>query len=305
MSIQTVGSSHSIAGLVVTARPVQWMKNLLVFAAPAAAGALTNPADLLASAIVFVAFCSAASGTYIWNDIVDCASDRAHPVKRHRPIAAGLVPMTIARVAGSALMIAGPALLALTQIWMALAVLMGHVALTIAYSVWLKHIPVLDLVVVASGFVLRAAAGAVAVSVAMSGWFLLFIIFGALFVVTGKRFAEINFLAEEAGTEDPGRIRGTLAVYTPGYLRDVMVINCGGAILTYCLWAFEARQTAGTSLVLYELTILPVLLALFRYLLVLDRGKGAAPEDVFVRDRVIQISGLVWVIIFAIAVYTT
>lgn len=305
MSIQTVGSSHPIAGLVVTARPVQWMKNLLVFAAPAAAGALTNPADLLASAIVFVAFCSAASGTYIWNDIVDCASDRAHPVKRHRPIAAGLVPMTIARVAGSALMIAGPALLALTQIWMALAVLMGYVALTIAYSVWLKHIPVLDLVVVASGFVLRAAAGAVAVSVAMSGWFLLFIIFGALFVVTGKRFAEINFLAEVAGTEDPGRIRGTLAAYTPRYLRDVMVINCGGAILTYCLWAFEARQTAGTSLVLYELTILPVLLALFRYLLVLDRGKGAAPEDVFVRDRVIQISGLVWVIIFAIAVYTT
>lgn len=305
MSIQTVGSSHPIAGLVVTARPVQWMKNLLVFAAPAAAGALTNPADLLASAIVFVAFCSAASGTYIWNDIVDCASDRAHPVKRHRPIAAGLVPMTIARVAGSALMIAGPALLALTQIWMALAVLMGYVALTIAYSVWLKHIPVLDLVVVASGFVLRAAAGAVAVSVAMSGWFLLFIIFGALFVVTGKRFAEINFLAEVAGTEDPGRIRGTLAAYTPRYLRDVMVINCGGAILTYCLWAFEARQTAGTSLVLYELTILPVLLALFRYLLVLDRGRGAAPEDVFVRDRVIQISGLVWVIIFAIAVYTT
>ena len=300
MSIQTVGSSHPIAGLVATARPVQWIKNLLVFAAPAAAGVLTNPADLLASATVFVAFCLAASGTYIWNDIADCASDRVHPIKRHRPIAAGVVPLPAARIAGSALMVSGPVLLAFTQIWMALAILLGYVALTISYSIWLKQIPVLDLVVIASGFVLRAAAGAVAVSVPMSGWFLLFIIFGALFVVTGKRFAEINSL-----TEDPGRVRGTLAVYTPGYLRDVMVINCGGAILTYCIWAFETRQNADTSLVLYELTILPVLVAMFRYLLVLDRGRGAAPEDVFVRDRVIQISGLVWIIIFTTAVYTT
>jgi decaprenyl-phosphate phosphoribosyltransferase len=300
MSIQTVGSSHPIAGLATAARPVQWIKNLLVFAAPAAAGVLTNPADLLASATVFVAFCLAASGTYIWNDIADCASDRVHPIKRHRPIAAGVVPLPAARIAGSALMVSGPVLLAFTQIWMALAILLGYVALTISYSIWLKQIPVLDLVVIASGFVLRAAAGAVAVSVPMSGWFLLFIIFGALFVVTGKRFAEINSL-----TEDPGRVRGTLAVYTPGYLRDVMVINCGGAILTYCIWAFETRQNADTSLVLYELTILPVLVAMFRYLLVLDRGRGAAPEDVFVRDRVIQISGLVWIIIFTTAVYTT
>jgi decaprenyl-phosphate phosphoribosyltransferase len=285
---------------VAAARPVQWIKNLLVFAAPAAAGVLTNGADLLASATVFVAFCLAASGTYIWNDIADCASDRVHPIKRHRPIAAGVVPLPAARIAGSALMVSGPVLLAFTQIWMALAILLGYVALTISYSIWLKQIPVLDLVVIASGFVLRAAAGAVAVSVPMSGWFLLFIIFGALFVVTGKRFAEINSL-----TEDPGRVRGTLAVYTPGYLRDVMVINCGGAILTYCIWAFETRQNADTSLVLYELTILPVLVAMFRYLLVLDRGRGAAPEDVFVRDRVIQISGLVWIIIFTTAVYTT
>jgi decaprenyl-phosphate phosphoribosyltransferase len=300
MSIQTVGSMHPIAGLVSTARPLQWIKNLLVFAAPGAAGVLFNPADFLATLTVFAAFCLSASGTYIWNDIVDCASDRAHPTKRHRPIAAGAVPMTIARIAGSTLILAGPALLALAQIWTAAAILLGYVALTLTYSLWLKHIPVLDLVVIASGFVLRAAAGAVAVSVAMSGWFLLFIIFGALFVVTGKRFAETNTLGEDAG-----RVRGTLAAYSPGYLRDVMVINCGGAILTYCIWAFETRQSAGTSLVLYELTILPVLVAMFRYLLVLDRGRGAAPEDVFLRDRVIQISGLAWILIFTTAVYTT
>jgi decaprenyl-phosphate phosphoribosyltransferase len=300
MSIQTVGSTHPIAGLVATARPVQWIKNLLVFAAPAAAGVLTTPADLLASAVVFAAFCLAASGTYVWNDILDRESDRAHPTKRHRPVASGLVPVVTAQIFGSVLIIAGPLLLAVTQIWAACAILLGYVVLTISYSVWLKQIPVVDLVVVASGFVLRAAAGAVAVSVAMSGWFLLFIIFGALFVVTGKRFAEINSLAE-----NPGRVRGTLAAYSPGYLRDVMIINCGGAILTYCLWAFESRHNADTSLVLYELTILPVLVAMFRYLLVLDRGRGAAPEDVFVRDRVIQISGLAWIIIFTTAVYTT
>jgi decaprenyl-phosphate phosphoribosyltransferase len=300
MSIQTVGATHPIAGLVATARPVQWIKNLLVFAAPAAAGVLTTPADLLASAVVFAAFCLAASGTYVWNDILDRANDRAHPTKRHRPVASGLVPVVTAQIFGSVLIIAGPLLLAVTQIWAACAILLGYVVLTISYSVWFKQIPVVDLVVVASGFVLRAAAGAVAVSVAMSGWFLLFIIFGALFVVTGKRFAEINSLAE-----DSGRVRGTLAAYSPGYLRDVMIINCGGAILTYCLWAFESRHNADTSLLLYELTILPVLVAMFRYLLVLDRGRGAAPEDVFVRDRVIQISGLAWIIIFTTAVYTT
>lgn len=300
MSIEMRESSNPIAGWVATARPTQWIKNLLVFTAPAAAGVLLNPADLLASVTVFVAFCLAASGTYFWNDILDLASDRAHPVKRHRPIAAGVVPVTIASITGSLLLAAGPLLLALTQLWTALAILVGYEMLTISYSLWLKQIPVLDLVVVASGFVLRAAAGAVAVSVPMSGWFLLFIIFGALFVVTGKRFAEITSIGD-----DPARVRNTLAAYSPAYLRDVMVINCGGAILTYCIWAFETRASTGTSLRLYELTILPVLVAMFRYLLVLDRGKGAAPEDVFVRDRVMLLSGLIWIILFTTAVYFT
>ena len=300
MSIGTLDSTHPMLGLMNSARPTQWIKNLLIFAAPAAAGVLVNLADLMTSLTVFVAFCLAASGTYFWNDIVDLVRDRAHPFKRHRPIAAGVVSLPVARVTGSVLLLAGPLLLAITQLWGALLIIVGYETLTIAYSLWLKRIPVLDLVVIASGFVLRAAAGAVAVSVPMSGWFLLFIIFGALFVVSGKRYAEISSVGE-----DPARVRHTLASYSPGYLRDVMLINCGGAILTYCIWAFETRQTTETNLGLYELTILPVLVAMFRYLLVLDRGKGAAPEEVFVRDRVMAISGLIWIIIFTMAVYFT
>jgi decaprenyl-phosphate phosphoribosyltransferase len=305
MSIQTEGTLGSFSGVVQTARPLQWIKNLLVFAAPGAAGVLLVPSNLAITLLVFVAFCLAASGTYFWNDIADLPSDRAHPDKRNRPIAAGRVSVGTAKIVGTSLLIAGPLVMVGLQAWTGVAILIGYIALTLSYSIWLKHVAVLDLVVIASGFVLRAAAGAVAVSVTMSGWFLLFIIFGALFVVTGKRFAEIAKLAADPLSPALGSTRGTLATYRSGYLRDVMVVNCGGAILTYCLWAFEARRDAGGSLILYELTILPVIVAMFRYLLILDLGMGAAPEDVLVRDRVLQVSGLAWIVIFTLAVYLT
>jgi decaprenyl-phosphate phosphoribosyltransferase len=305
MNIQTVGAMGSLAGLLRSARPLQWIKNLLVFAAPAAAGVLLIPRNLGLVLGVFLAFCLAASGTYFWNDIADLQEDRVHPVKRYRPIAAGHVPLDVAKGVGTCLLLAGPLLLLGLQMWTALAILVGYIALTLSYSIWLKHVAVLDLVVIASGFVLRAAAGAVAVSVYMSGWFLLFIIFGALFVVTGKRYAEIANLAADPLAPTMGNTRSTLAIYRAGFLRDVMVVNCGGAILTYCLWAFEARRDSGGSLILYELTILPVILAMFRYLLILDLGKGSAPEEVLVRDKVLQISGLAWVVIFTLAVYLT
>jgi decaprenyl-phosphate phosphoribosyltransferase len=305
MNIQTVGAVGPMAGLLRSARPLQWIKNLLVFAAPGAAGVLLTSSNLGISLVVFLAFCLAASGTYFWNDIADLQADQAHPIKRYRPIAAGQVSLGLAKGTGTSLLIAGPLLLVGLQLWTALAILLGYIVLTLAYSVWFKHVAVLDLVVIASGFVLRAAAGAVAVSVSMSGWFLLFIIFGALFVVTGKRYAEMANLAADPLAPAMGSTRGTLATYRAGYLRDVMVVNCGGAILTYCLWAFEARRDSGGSLIFYELSILPVIVAMFRYLLILDLGMGSAPEEVLTRDRVLQISGLAWILIFTLAVYLT
>lgn len=285
--------------LLRTARPKQWLKNVLVFAAPGAAGVLDQPGSLAKAALVFVAFCLAASGTYFWNDVLDVESDRAHPTKRLRPIAAGEVTLATARVVGVALPLAALATAAATGRWQPVVVVAVYMAITLSYSAVWKHVAVLDLVAIASGFVLRAAAGAVAVDVPMSSWFVLVTTFGSLFVVTGKRYAEARELGVDAGV-----VRATLGEYSEGYLRFVLAVACGGTLVSYCVWAFETKELAGSELPYYELSVVPMLTALLRYALVLDQGLGAAPEEIFAGDRVLQILGAVWVIVFGLAVYT-
>ena len=280
------------------ARPLQWTKNLLVFAAPGAAGVLDDWPALGDTLLAFVAFCLAASGVYFWNDSLDVEADRRHPTKRFRPIAAGVISVRTGQVVGSCLLAAGCALAGATGRWQTVGILATYVVTTIAYSVWLKHVAVVDLVVVASGFVLRAAAGAVAVDVEMSKWFVLCTIFGSLFIVSGKRYAELREMGSDAGD-----VRPTLAAYTPGYLRVVLTMSCGAAIISYCQWAFETKELSGSDLPFYELSILPMLTALLRYALVLEDGHGAAPEEVFANDRVLQLLGLTWLVLFGLGVY--
>ena len=288
-----------IRGLLRSARPKQWLKNVLVFAAPGAAGVLDDRGDLGRTLLAFVAFCLAASGTYFWNDVADVEADRTHPTKRYRPIAAGVVPLGIARVVGSLLLVASLAVALLTGRWQTAAVVAVYVGLTGAYSAYLKHVAVIDLIAIASGFVLRAAGGAVAVDVPMSSWFVLTTTFASLFIVVGKRYAELVELGEDAVSA-----RATLAMYSAAYLRIVLSIACGAAILSYCVWAFERHDETGSEWPFYELSIVPMLTALLRYLLVLDQGRGAAPEEVFADDRLLQALGLVWVVVFGLAVYT-
>ena len=176
--------------------------------------------------------------------------------------------------------------------------LFRSVAVVMLYSVWLKHVAVVDIVTVASGFVLPAAGGATAVDVPMSNWFILVTVFGSLFIVTGKRYAEMREIGEDAAA-----VRPTLAVYSLGYLRIVLAVSCGAALLSYCQWAFETRDLAETEWPFYELSIVPMLTALLRYALVLEQGRGAAPEEVFASDRELQLLGVVWVVIFGMAVY--
>lgn len=283
--------------LIRTLRPKQWLKNILVFAAPAAAGVLDQPRELGLSVLVFVSFCAAASGTYVWNDLLDAEADRNHPTKRNRPIAAGELSPTTARVAGVVLPLVALGLAALTARWQTVAVVATYLALTIAYTLVLKHIAVVDLVAVASGFVLRAAAGAVAVDVPMSRWFVLCITFGSLFIVSGKRYAELRELGNGGGT------RASLDAYSIGYLRMVLAVSAGGALLSYCVWAFDTAELSTSDLPWYELSIVPMLTALFRYLLILDRGEGGAPEDVFIGDRTLQVLGLAWIVVYGVAVY--
>jgi len=146
--------------------------------------------------------------------------------------------------------------------------------------------------------VLRAAAGAVAVDVPMSRWFALCITFGSLFIVVGKRYAELDQVGESAGT------RATLEVYTVGYLRTLLAVSLGGVLISYCVWAFETSELADSDWPLYELSIVPMMMALFRYLLVLEDGGGAAPEEVFSSDGALQLLGVCWAVIYGLAVYT-
>jgi len=279
-------------------RPKQWLKNVLVFAAPGAAGVLDDGSDLLTTFVAFIAFCLAASGIYVWNDVHDIEADRLHPKKRHRPFASGLVSVSVGRAMGVVLPVASLGVAALTGRWQTVAIVGVYIVVTLSYTFGLKEVAIIDLLTVASGFVLRAAAGAVAVDVPMSRWFVLCITFGSLFIVIGKRYAELNEVGIAAGT------RTTLDTYTPGFLRMLLSASLAGALISYCVWAFETAEDEAITLPLYELTIVPMIAALFRYLLVLERGEGSAPEEVFARDRVLQLAGLIWIIIYGVAVYT-
>lgn len=288
-----------IVGLINEARPKQWVKNVLVFAAPGAAGVLTHATPLLHTVIIFVAFCMASAGTYYWNDILDVEADRVHAKKRFRPIASGAVPLKVARVVGTVLLVGGPALAFATR-WQAGVACVVYVVLTTTYSAIWKHIAVVDLIAVAAGFVVRAIAGAAATGVPMSSWFVLVTSFGALFIVTGKRYAELR----EHG-DSPSAARATLDDYSLGFLRIVLSVSCGATLVAYCIWAFEAKDMADSSLPFYQLSIVPMLTALLRYLLILEQGHGAAPEEIFIADRTLQILGLIWIAVFVTGVYVS
>src|SRR5680860_526583 len=182
----------TVGALVRTARPKQWLKNVLVLAAPAAAGVLTEGDVWPRVVVAFVAFCLAASGTYFFNDAMDADADRNHPTKRHRPVAAGHLGTGAAKAVGLVLLVAALAISAPIEGGRLLLVIAIYVALTVAYSSWLKREPVIDLAAVAAGFVLRAVAGGVAAGVPLSNWFLIVAGAGSLFIVAGKRHAEVH-----------------------------------------------------------------------------------------------------------------
>jgi decaprenyl-phosphate phosphoribosyltransferase len=289
--------SSTPRALLREARPKQWLKNVLVFAAPGAAGVLDDFASLWKTLVVFAALSLAASGTYYWNDIVDVESDRRHPTKRTRPIAAGLVGINLARMVGTLLLIGG-IVLGFVPDWRSGLAVIVYVAVTVSYSAFLKNHAVIDLIAVASGFVIRAIAGAEAAGVPMSTWFLLCTSCGSLFIVTGKRYAELRDLGDQAPST-----RSTLSQYSLGYLRIVLSVSVGATLVAYCTWAFDTKEISGGSWPFYELSIVPMLAALLRYLLVLEQGQGGAPEEVFAADRVLQLMGLIWLALFGLGVY--
>ena len=291
-----VRRSSTLKAIVRTARPKQWTKNVLVFAAPAAAGVLDQRDALLQTLVAFVGFCLAASGTYFLNDANDAAADRLHPTKRMRPIAAGDLDVRTARVIAVVLILLSFAVTAPINDFKLLGVVAGYVLVTLSYTLWLKYEPVIDLAAVAAGFVFRAIAGGVATNVPLSDWFLIVAGAGSLFVVTGKRHAE----QVELGS-DSFEHRRTLGEYSTAFLGYVRAVSSGVMITAYCLWAFENAAHTGDE-TWFRLSIVPFVIAVLRYALVIDQGGGGAPEEVVLSDRVLQVVGLVWVITFALGV---
>ncbi len=278
------------------ARPRQWSKNLLVLGAPLMAGRLDERAVLVDSLIALVAYCLAASGVYLVNDALDVESDRRHPVKCLRPVASGALPIRAAFGAGAVLQTLAVGVSLLSGLPLA-AVIAGYLAMSLAYSLFLKHEPVLDIAVVASGFVLRAVAGGVASGIPLSQWFLLSATFGSLFMAAGKRYAEAHLdLAGEGPT------RKSLERYTTSYLRFVWTMSAGLLIIVYSLWAFEINDVSGGS-TLTVISIAPFVLAVLRYALAIDARTAGEPEDIALTDRVLQALAVVWLVTAAGAVY--
>ncbi|WP_285732193.1 decaprenyl-phosphate phosphoribosyltransferase [Nocardiopsis sp. ATB16-24] len=287
------------AALLRACRPRQWLKNLLVLAAPAAAGALTRPETAATCLAVFVLFCVAASGTYLLNDAHDVHRDRAHPRKRHRPVASGDLPVPVAVTAGSVLCVAAPSASLLLDDIAPSLLLTGYVLLTLAYTHRLKDLVVVDLVAVAACHVLRAVAGGVAVGVPLTSWFVIVVSLAALLVVVGKREAELR--AGGVGDEGAEAIRPALRGYTTDYLSQTRSMASGAMIVTYCLWALD--QGDGPLTLFHAVSIVPFIMLVLRYNLLVSRGVGEEPEEIALRDRPLQLVLVALVTLVGLGIY--
>jgi decaprenyl-phosphate phosphoribosyltransferase len=281
--------------VLVALRPRQWVKNLLVFAVPLAAGKLTNRDVLADTLVAFACFCAVASATYLVNDVRDVASDRVHPTKRNRPIAAGELSVPVAVVLAVLLTVAGIGGAALSTYPGFLVTLSVYLVATLSYSFGLKNEPVVELVLIATGFVLRATAGGTATGIPISPWFLTVAAFGSLFMAAGKRYSEFVSLGDDRSDSRPA-----LAGYSATYLRFVWTVAAGIMLTAYCLWAFQVGVRDRGTLPLAAWSVVPFIIAVLRFALDIDRGDAGAPEDIALHDRVLQVTALVWLVMFGL-----
>jgi len=267
---------------------------VLVVAAAAAAGALGHDDVPGRVAAACLAFCLLASGIYAINDVRDVAEDRLHPRKRFRPVAAGDLAPWAAITVGAAAIAAGLTACLLFSPLLALVAL-GYVTLTLSYTLVWRHLVAFDIVAVAGGFVLRAIAGGVSANVPLSGWFIAVVTLSAVLVATGKRRAEL--LRTQHGQTPRRRV---LAHYTETALQTIVLLSVIGVLIAYTLWAFEARVGAGVPW--RVLTILPFTAAIVRYVMLVRRGDGEAPEEMLFGDRPLQLASVVWLALFVLEV---
>jgi decaprenyl-phosphate phosphoribosyltransferase len=285
-----------VPAAVRAVRPRQWLKNVLVFTAPLAAGRLLAPEVFLGAVYAFVAFSLISATVYLINDVRDVEEDRLHPRKRFRPVAAGELSPAAALVLAAVTGVLGFALGFVTS-WQLGVTLTVYLVLQVLYSTFLKHLPVVDLALVSSGFLLRAIAGGVATEIPLSQWFLLVAAFGSFFMIAGKRYSELKSVGADAGT------RRSLLRYSESYLRFAWMLAAVMVLISYSLWAFENGGASTLGLPWTAISIAPFTLGLLQYALEVDTGNAGEPEDVVLHDRVLQAIGLVWLVTISLAVF--
>jgi len=273
-----------LLALLKTMRPRQWTKNVFVLAALVFDRQLMHPVALLHSIAGFILFCLASSAVYILNDIIDVEADRNHPKKRNRPIASGKLPIPVARIAAIVLLVVAYTLAYILSKGFFLIILV-YLILNLAYSTWLKHIPLIDVFVLASFYVMRVVSGVSLIQVErFSPWLYIVTTLLALYIGFGKRRAELCLLAGEANSH-----RRVLDGYTIPFLDELITIVSSTTIIAYSLYTFTAPNLPANHSMM--LTIPFVLYGIFRYLYLIQvKEEGGAPEELVLGDRPLQIA---------------
>lgn len=270
-------------------RPHQWIKNLMLFFPPFLGGILFVPGGFQKGLLPFAVFCMASSATYIFNDIRDREQDRLHPRKQHRPIAGGVVPVSQAAVLGSLLFVASIALSFRLPVafwgW-----LMAYLGLSFAYSTVLKDQPVFDIFCIAAGFVFRLFAGGAAFGVRVSDWLFLSVLLLAIFLSAGKRLGEKQVLGDASGEH-----RKSLRGYPAGALEGFMSLSGAAVLVTYTMYVIAKHKLI--------FTVPLCCFGLFRYMLIVKRGGSGDPTDSLLKDPVLFLVGLIWMIMVGVATY--
>lgn len=278
-----------LSDLFYTMRPRQWTKNLLLFAGLVFSHHLLHPRFTLRSFTAFVLFCALSGSVYVLNDVCDVQQDRQHPLKRHRPIASGRLRVHTALVFAF-VVVAFSVLFSFMLGYSFGGVALTYVVLILSYSLWLKHVVILDVLVVAAGFVLRAVAGAVVIHVEISSWLLICTILLALFLALSKRRHELVLLENGAGEHRP-----ILAEYSPPLLDQMIAVVTSSTVMAYALYTISDETVRKFGTKNLQLTIPLVLYGVFRYLyLIHQKNMGGSPEKVLLTDTPLLLSIAFW-----------
>ncbi|MGB2986563.1 MAG: decaprenyl-phosphate phosphoribosyltransferase [Phycisphaerae bacterium] len=294
-------ASVTLRDYIELLRPAQWVKNIVVFAGPAAALRLSSAVSFGQAVVAFFAFCLVASASYAINDVLDRRADARHPTKRNRPVARGVIRPPLALGIACFLVAASAIIATLLLSGRVTAVLLLYFAMTLAYSAALKERVILDVIIVSVGFVLRAWSGSLAVGVGTSEWLIACVFTLCLFMGFGKRRCELAMIAD---VNEAGQHRRTLLRYTPDLLNHLITVSAGIAVITFLLYTMDTSGHPAPFHKEHLFYTLPlVVYGIFRYAMLTELGVYAGPTEIVLRDRPLLAAVLLWAAVALVIAY--